>query len=93
MSGAGELGMYVTWLHSGDDGESHFADLDIPITAAAGGRWFTEFMPALGVSFIGAPTPLESDFHPAPRRQFIIRIAGTAEVQVADGSSRLFDEI
>jgi hypothetical protein len=82
--------MRVTWLYGGDDGESHFADLEIPTTDSVGGRWFTEFIPAYGVSFIGAPTPVASGYHPAPRRQFVIQIAGTAEVELKDGSSRVF---
>ena len=82
--------MRVTWLYSGDDGESHFADLEIPTTDAAASRWFTEFIPANGVSFIGSPSPLVTGYHPAPRRQFVIQISGMAEVQLADGSSRRF---
>jgi hypothetical protein len=82
--------MHVTWLYGGDDGESHFADLEIPTTDADGGRWFTEFIPAYGVSFTGAPTPIASGYHPAPRRQFVLQIAGTAEVELKDGSSRVF---
>lgn len=82
--------MRVTWLYSGDDGESHFADLEIPTTAADAGRWFTEFIPAHGVSFIGAPSPLLSGYHAAPRRQFVIQIAGIAEVELADGNIRVF---
>ena len=82
--------MRVTWLYSGADGESHFADLEIPATDAGAGRWFTEFISAHGVSFIGTPIPVSSGYHPAPRRQFVIQIAGTAEVQLANGSSRVF---
>jgi hypothetical protein len=42
------------------------------------------------VSFTGAPTPLQSGYHPAPRRQFVLRVAGTAEVELADGGKRTF---
>ena len=82
--------MRITWLYTGDDGESHFADLEVPTTDADGGRWFTEFIPAQGLSFTGTHTPVVSGYHPAPRRQFAIQIVGQAEVELADGSHREF---
>ena len=30
------------------------------------------------------------DYHVAPRRQFVIHLAGTAEIEVGDGTSRRF---
>ena len=82
--------MNVTWLHSGPDGESHFTDLVIPDTAEADGGAFTDFIASAGVSWRASSAGRSFDFHPAPRRQFVIVTQGHVEVEVAGGDKRVF---
>lgn len=81
--------MRVTWMHSGDDGESHFTDLDLPQLIAPNGAWFVDFIPAEGVSLRMSPVA-ELDYHRAPRRQLVIVLGGETEVEVASGERRVF---
>ena len=42
-------------------------------------------MKATGVQFSSRPPSPASDWHPGPRRQFIITLSGHAELEVANG--------
>jgi hypothetical protein len=45
---------------------------------------------AAGTLFILSPHPFGSDRHPAPRRQWVVPLRGTLEVQVSNGERRRF---
>ena len=79
-------------LYTGADGKSHFEEMKPP---------FTSFVDTEGAH--GEGTPLEAatgiiircnapgyflDFHNAPRRQYIIPIAGETEIGTGDGAVR-----
>lgn len=78
--------MQFVRLYTGDDGQSHFEDLD---KTAAGGHFF-ETIPATGLVLKNDPAAHLGDFHNAPRRQYCITLAGSAEVRVGSGDSRTF---
>jgi hypothetical protein len=89
-AGEGSERMKVVHLYTGDDDRSHFADLDVPMsTAALGGQSAT--VPAEGVIFRETPQGGEQDFHPAPRRQFVVTLSGQAEIELGDGTKRRFN--
>ncbi len=50
----------------------------------------SEMIDALGVIFRETPIDGALDYHPAPRRQFVITLAGVVEVECGDGSLRRF---
>ena len=79
--------MRVTWLHTKDDGESAFTDLEIPTTTRADGHQMTEYLTAESISF-RSYVPNELDYHPAPRRQFIVMVTGSMEIEVVGGDKR-----
>lgn len=81
--------MKVVHLYTGEDGRSHFADLDIPMNAANSGAQ-SPLVPAEGVMFRETPKGSEQSFHPAPRRQFVVTLSGQAEIECGDGSKRRF---
>ena len=81
--------MKIVRVYSGDDGESHFEELEIPLTAARYGQ-LSEMVEAQGVIFRETPVGGALDFHTAPRRQFVITLSGVAEVECTDGSVRRF---
>jgi len=68
-------------LYSGDDGESHIEEIDPTIHPA----WST-LHNAKGIVFRSSPLGRFSDFHIAPRRQYIITLSGEAEIGLADGT-------
>ena len=80
--------MRITRVYTGDDGESHFEDIEIAFPEAMGLGMRTQHFPADSISMRQASVDSEMDFHIAPRRQFVITVAGRAEMECGDGSKR-----
>ena len=78
--------MQIVRVYSGNDGESHFEDLSPD--------QFAEIVNNVGegdVNLGRRPSPSFSDYHTAPRRQYVVNMSGIAEFEVADGTvKRLF---
>jgi hypothetical protein len=72
-------------LYSGSDGESHIEPIDLAKTP----DW-TKGLGANKISFSEAPVGKFSDWHPAPRRQFVIVLDGQLEIGLSDGSKHVF---
>ena len=69
-------------LYTGDDGETHVEErnlADYPELASA--------QAAKSISFHTYQPGHFSDWHPAPRRQFVITLAGEGEIGLKDGST------
>lgn len=83
--------MRVTRIFTGSDQRSHFEDLELPLQASAIGQ-LSAPIPTTSVFFRntaeGGPEVL--DFHVAPRRQFVIHLAGKVEIETGDGTKRQF---
>ncbi len=73
-------------LYSGGDGQSHFEDLD----ASPNSALFSTMQPATGILFKNDPSPHILEWHPAPRRQYCITLAGSVEIRIGDGTARTF---
>lgn len=86
--------MQVTRIYTGDDGQSHFEELDIPVGDIRPGvpGAMTGPIPAEMVFFrhTDGDTDDVFDFHVAPRRQFVIHLAGAVEIETGDGTVRRF---
>ena len=73
--------MRIVRVYSGDDGESHFQDLT--------GDEFAKLVFPIGggdINLNQRTSPSFSDYHTAPRRQYVVNLSGTAEFEVADGT-------
>ena len=68
-------------LYSGDDGESHMEELDL-----ANHPELTDLHGATGIVFKAYAADYFSDFHTAPRRQYVINVAGEVEIELGDGT-------
>jgi hypothetical protein len=78
--------MKVVRVFSGDDGHSHFQDLDLDT--------FAKVAASIGTGDIRlnrGPAQSFSDFHNAPRRQYVVMLAGVAEFEISDGTKRRLD--
>ena len=73
--------MGIFRLYSGEDGESHMEELDL-----ASHPELTTLQGAKGVVFRSSPPGYFSDWHTAPRRQYIITLSGEAEIGLGDGT-------
>ena len=81
--------MRAARIYTGADGRSHFEDLDIPLKPGKYGT-LSDLVPAEGVIFRETPLGGALDFHVAPRRQFVITLAGLVEIECGDGTKRRF---
>ena len=78
--------MGVYRLYTGDNGQSHLEELDIAARSditqglAVSTITFREWQPG---HFI--------DWHPAPRRQYIISLSGHIEIELGDGTKHTFN--
>jgi hypothetical protein len=81
--------MRAARIYTGADGRSHFEDLDIPLKPGKYGT-LSDLVPAEGVIFRETPLGGALDFHVAPRRQFVITLAGLVEIECGDGTKRHF---
>jgi hypothetical protein len=75
--------MQIIRVYSGNDGESHFEDLtnddlDKIVNRVGDGP----------INLTQRESPSFSDYHTAPRRQYVVILSGTAEFETADGSKR-----
>jgi hypothetical protein len=76
-----EEGLKITRLYTGDDGQSHAEDL--PLEAHPE---LSQLHPAKSVMITSTPAGHYMDWHPAPRRQYVIVLAGEMEIGLGDGS-------
>ncbi len=75
--------MQIVRVYSGDDGESHFEDLTP--------EQFAAIVNNVGdgdITMNSRPSPTFSDYHTAPRRQYVLHLLGIGEYETADGSKR-----
>ena len=75
-------------IYTGPDGLSYFEDLEIPLHGAPNGSAYSALVPATGVIFRRTPADQYLDWHPAPRRQFVITLKGEAELVASGGETR-----
>ena len=78
--------MSKTWrLYTGSDGQSHIEAIDVEHKA----DWL-KGLPTTQISFRVWPKGQFIDWHPAPRRQFVIILSGQLEIGLGDGSKHIF---
>ena len=81
--------MKIVRLYTGSDNESHFEDVEIELNPT-GHMQASVLQPAQGIIFRSAPPDHLSDYHPAPRRQYVITLSGQVEIETGDGTIRRF---
>ena len=93
--------MKIHNLYTDDKGESHFRDIEVEWAEERRGSKLSKRLPANGIIFRETKPENEVDWHNAPRRQYIITLAGHAELvlsggqtlQVGPGSIELADDL
>ena len=74
--------MKIYRMYTGDDGKSHIEELDLASSVE-----MKSLQAVKGIIFSEAPPGRFIDWHPAPRRQYIIQLSGQAETGFADGTT------
>ena len=72
-----------------DDGETHFRDIEVEWGEQSPSGRYSEQLPATGIIFRQVQSDYELDWHPAPRRQYIINLDAAVEITVSDGETRV----
>lgn len=72
-------------LYTGNDGQSHIEPIDLASTP----RWASP-QETTHVVFREDPVGNFQDWHPAPRRQYVIILSGQLEIGLGDGSKHIF---
>jgi len=81
--------MRVVRLYTGPDKKSHFEDIQIPLKDGGKVGFISELYKATGVVFRENTGDYNYDFHPAPRRQYVVNLDGEVEIEVGDGTRRI----
>jgi hypothetical protein len=79
--------MQVVRMYAGEDGESHFEDVEIQFQAGMAGR-VSKLLTGPGCHFWTVEGSYDLDFHTAPRRQLIVNLEGAVDIEVSDGAVR-----
>jgi hypothetical protein len=73
-------------LYSGDDGQSHFEQLDTSQTS----NFFNTTGAANGLLFRNGFAPHIVNWHRAPHRRWVITLSGSVDIGLGDGTSITF---
>ena len=72
-------------LYTGEDGQSHIEAIRLAEVPA-----WTQGVDTTQISFQEQPAGNYLDWHPAPRRQFVIILSGQLEIGLGDGTKHVF---
>ena len=81
--------MRIHNLYTDANGESHFRDIKIEWVEETRGGKVSKRLPASGIIFRQVPSTYDLDWHPAPRRQYVINLDGGVQITASDGLSRI----
>lgn len=81
--------MKITRIYSGDDGESHFEDVEIPLRDLGGIGRLSKLHDATGIVFRETDGDYDYDYHCAPRRQYVVNLDSPVEIELGDGTRRV----
>ncbi|MCH2550324.1 MAG: hypothetical protein MK031_09740 [Alphaproteobacteria bacterium] len=81
--------MRVHNVYSDEMGETHFRDIEIEWISERLSSKFSELFRTKGMEFRRTDGDYNYDWHPAPKRQFVINLDAGVEVTVSDGESRV----
>jgi len=81
--------MRIHNLYEDADGISHFRDVEIEWVEERHFSRLSARLPAAGIIFRETSGDYNLDWHPAPRRQYIINLDAGVEITASDGESRI----
>ena len=81
--------MRIHNLYTDKNGESHFRDIEIQWEDERNFSKYSKMMPATGIIFRETSGDYDLDWHPAPRRQYIVNLDAGAKLTASDGETRI----
>jgi hypothetical protein len=83
--------MRIHNLYTDENGESHFRDIEIEWAEERRGSRLSKRLPATGIIFRETQPDNSLDWHPAPRRQYIVNLEAGVKLTASDGESRIIN--
>jgi hypothetical protein len=81
--------MRIHNLYEDAQGQSHFRDVEVEWATEGPGGKMSKRLPATGVIFRQTAATYDLDWHPAPRRQYIVNLDAAVEITASDGEKRV----
>ena len=81
----------ITRLYTGADQKTHAEEITVPLPLkpANGASERSEYMAFTGAQWVRTSTSYDLDWHPAPRRQYIINLDAGVRITASDGEARV----
>ena len=79
----------IVRIFTGADWQSHMEDVAVALEDFGMSGQISELWPGRGVQFRTVEGDYQLDFHTAPRRQLVVNLAGSVEIEVGDGTKRV----
>ena len=76
-----------TRIYTGDDGKTHAEEMEPSLTRTHSFTEMSEPIDNTSLHFRRTSPEYFIDWHPAPRKQFVITLSGTSEIVIGDGST------
>ena len=76
----------VTRMYTGDDGETHAEEIQVPLRSRGGATALSEPVDVTSLQFRRTTRDYFIDWHNASRRQYVITLSGESEVEFGDGT-------
>lgn len=80
--------MKLVRIYTGDDGRSHFEDVPVELSDRGTMGRISKLWKGAGVLFREVDGDYDLDFHNAPRRQLVVNLTGSVDIEVGDGTVR-----
>ena len=80
--------MRIHNLYEDAAGQSHWRDVEVEWVEETTSGKLSKRLPATGIIFRQVPPSYDLDWHPAPRRQYIINLDAGVELTASDGEAR-----
>ena len=81
--------MRIHNLYTDANGQSHFRDIEVEWAEERRGSKLSRRLPATGIIFRETVAEYDLDWHPAPRRQYIINLDAGVQITASDGEARV----
>jgi len=82
--------MKIARIWADEAGESHYEDREVEYTTSNPLGKMSDPIPVTSMILRENEPGYDYDWHTAPRRQYIVMLAGLVEIQVSDGETRTF---
>jgi hypothetical protein len=76
----------VTRIFTGPDDQTHWEEYEVPLGAPNGATELSELVDVQSLQFRRTSPEYYLDRHPAPRRQYVVTLAGESEIGLGDGT-------